>query len=221
MLVTICGLGGVWMWDINYDTFRTRLKGVGYTSIDVEKILNIFKDIRDAKYRKVSQTLREKSANGLVCGRPKFKKPVFFHMICIYNELGFIETKAICKMFNIAPTTFYKYKRAENITTSELKDNRYKQPNNKQMNLYLKGAENHVMKWIAKNKPPIGETADLKNDCMLSIFMKLPAFKGDFGKFCYDACADTYYAFRDRYKEKRYDGYVADKITYKGWCDEN
>lgn len=72
------------MWDINYDTFRTRLKGAGYTSIDVDKILNIFKDIRDVKYRKVSQTLREKSANGLACGRPKFKKPVFFHMIYIY-----------------------------------------------------------------------------------------------------------------------------------------
>lgn len=209
------------MWDINYDTFTARLKGAGFSETDTQKILNIFKDIRDVKYRKVSQTLREKAVNGLVCGRPKFKKPVFFHILCIYNELGFVETKAMCKMFNIAPSTFYKYKREENITIGELKDSRYKQPTDKQMNLYLKGAENHVKKWIVRNHPPVDEVADLKNDCMLSIYMKLPTYKGDFEKFCYDACADTYYALRDRYKEKRCDGYVADKITYKRWCDEN
>ena len=60
------------MWDINYDTFRTRLKGAGFGDTDINKILNI------------------------------------------------------------APTIFYKYKRVESIATSELKDNRYKQSNNKQ-----------------------------------------------------------------------------------------
>nr|DAT76305.1 MAG TPA: hypothetical protein [Caudoviricetes sp.] len=60
---------------------------------------------------------------------------------------------------------------------------------------------------------------DLKNDCLLSIFLKLPTFKENFEDFCYDACKDTYYSLREKYfaerNEKSAEDWVLDKIAYR------
>lgn len=209
------------MYDINYETFKEKLGDKGFNQNDIDKIIDVLKDLRYRKNRKVSQTLKERANNGLVCGRPTFKKPVFFKMLCIYHQLGYIETKAICNIFNIAPTTFYKYERLENIQAKDLKNNMYKKASDKQMNHYLKSADLFVTKWINKNRPHIGKdkVLDLKNDCLLSIFLKLPTFKENFEDFCYKACKGTYYSLQEKYfaerNENSVENWCLDKITYR------
>lgn len=166
------------MYDINYETFKEKLGYKGFNQNDIDKIIDVLKDLRYRKNRKVSQTLKERTDNGLACGRPKFNKPIFFRAICIYHQLGYFDINAIVRVFNVSRSTFYKYERLENITGEELKNNNFRQPSQKQIDLYLRSAEKNVIKWIRKNRPPMARNHfdDLKNDCLVSIFLKLPTY---------------------------------------------
>lgn len=189
------------MYDINYETFKEKLGYKGFNQNDIDKIIDVLKDLRYRKNRKVSQTLKERTDNGLACGRPKFNKPIFFREICIYHQLGYFDINAIVRVFNVSRSTFYKYERLENITGEELKNNNFRQPSQKQIDLYLRSAEKNVIKWIRKNRPPMARNHfdDLKNDCLVSIFLKLPTYDYGFDTFCNKACRDTYYSLREKY----------------------
>lgn len=208
------------MYDINYETFKEKLGNKGFNQNDIDKIIDVLKDLRYRKNRKVSQTLKEKANNGLLCGRPKFNKPIFFRAICIYHQLGYFDINAIVRVFNISRSTFYKYERLENITCEELKNNNFRQPSQKQIDLYLRSAEKNVIKWIRKNKPPMARNHfdDLKNDCLVSIFLKLPTYDYGFDTFCNRTCRDTYYSLREKYaaerNEKSVEDWCLDKIAY-------
>jgi hypothetical protein len=191
--------------NINYETLKENLNKKGFNENQVNKIMEVLKELKYAKNMQVSQTLKERANNGLTCGRPAFKKPVFFKILCIYQQLGYIDVKVICNILNIAPTTFFKYARLENIQTEDLKNNMYKKASQKQIQQYLKSADKFVTKWLNRNKVHIkgNQVLDLKNDCLLSIFLKLPTFKENFEDFCYKVCRDTYYALREKYFSER------------------
>lgn len=210
------------MYDINYETFKEKLGYKGFNQNDIDKIIDVLKDLRYIKNRKVSQTLKERTDNGLLCGRPKFNKPIFFRAICIYHQLGYFDINAIVRVFNISRSTFYKYERLENITGEELKNNNFRQPSQKQIDLYLRSAEKNVIKWTRKNRPPMARNHfdDLKNDCLVSIFLKLPTYDYGFDTFCNKACRDTYYSLREKYTAERKEtlmseDYQFDKLSYK------
>lgn len=210
------------MYDINYETFKEKLVYKGFNQNDIDKIIDVLKDLRYRKNRKVSQTLKERTDNGLACGRPKFNKPIFFRAICIYHQLGYFDINAIVRVFNISRSTFYKYERLENITGEELKNNNFRQPSRKQIDLYLRSAEGNVIKWIIKNRPPMARNHfdDLKNDCLVSIFLKLPTYDYGFDTFCNRACRDTYYSLREKYTAERKETLMGedwqfDKLSYK------
>ena len=210
------------MYDINYETFKEKLVYKGFNQNDIDKIIDVLKDLRYRKNRKVSQTLKERTDNGLACGRPKFNKPIFFRAICIYHQLGYFDINAIVRVFNISRSTFYKYERLENITGEELKNNNFRQPSQKQIDLYLRSAEKNVIKWIRKNHPPMARNNfdDLKNDCLVSIFLKLPTYNDGFDTFCNKACRDTYYSLREKYTAERKETLMSedwqfDKLSYK------
>lgn len=210
------------MYDINYETFKEKLGYKGFNQNDIDKIIDVLKDLRYRKNRKVSQTLKERTDNGLACGRPKFNKPIFFRAICIYHQLGYFDINAIVRVFNVSRSTFYKYERLENITGEELKNNNFRQPSQKQIDLYLRSAEKNVIKWIRKNRPPMARNHfdDLKNDCLVSIFLKLPTYDYGFDTFCNKACRDTYYSLREKYTAQRKETLMSedwqfDKLSYK------
>lgn len=210
------------MYDINYETFKEKLVYKGFNQNDIDKIIDVLKDLRYRKNRKVSQTLKERTDNGLACGRPKFNKPIFFRAICIYHQLGYFDINAIVRVFNISRSTFYKYERLENITGEELKNNNFRQPSQKQIDLYLRSAEKNVIKWIRNNRPPMARNHfdDLKNDCLVSIFLKLPTYDYGFDTFCNKACRDTYYSLREKYTAERKETLMSedwqfDKLSYK------
>lgn len=210
------------MYDINYETFKEKLGYKGFNQNDIDKIIDVLKDLRYRKNRKVSQTLKERTDNGLACGRPKFNKPIFFRAICIYHQLGYFDINAIVRVFNVSRSTFYKYERLENITGEELKNNNFRQPSQKQIDLYLRSAEKNVIKWIRKNRPSMARNHfdDLKNDCLVSIFLKLPTYDYGFDTFCNKACRDTYYSLREKYTAQRKETLMSedwqfDKLSYK------
>lgn len=210
------------MYDINYETFKEKLGYKGFNQNDIDKIIDVLKDLRYRKNRKVSQTLKERTDNGLLCGRPQFNKPIFFRAICIYHQLGYFDINAIVRVFNISRSTFYKYERLENITCEELKNNNFRQPSQKQIDLYLRSAEKNVIEWIRKNKPPMARNHfdDLKNDCLVSILLKLPTYDFGFNTFCNRACRDTYYSLREKYTAERKETLMGedwqfDKLSYK------
>lgn len=66
------------MYDINYETFKEKLGDKGFNQNDIDKIIDVLKDLRYRKNRKVSQTLKERANNGLVCGRPTLSKKCRF-----------------------------------------------------------------------------------------------------------------------------------------------
>ena len=210
------------MYDINYETFKEKLGYKGFNQNDIDKIIDVLKDLRYRKNRKVSQTLKERTDNGLACGRPKFNKPILFRAICIYHQLGYFDINAIVRVFNVSRSTFYKYERLENITGEELKNNNFRQPSQKQIDLYLRSAEKNVIKWISKPRPPMARNHfdDLKNDCLVSIFLKLPTYDYGFDTFCNKACRDTYYSLREKYTAQRKETLMSedwqfDKFSYK------
>lgn len=189
------------MENIKQYLLEYKLKESGFSENDVHKIIEIIKQLRCERNRKTSNTLREKAANGLKCGRPSFNKPHFFRLLCIYFKLGYIDIKEICNMFKIGRTTFFKYMRLEDISIDEIKNNGYKKPNKKQIDLFSEKAETIVNNWILKNKIKFqkDKIVDLKNDCLLSIFLKLPTFNYDFDDFCFKICYETYYCLKERY----------------------
>lgn len=208
--------------DISYKELRESLKK-HMTEKDIETVIDVISELKYKKNRKTALTLKERADNGLMCGRPKFNKPTFFRAICIFHQLGYFDVDAIVKVFNICKNTFYKYERLENISSTELKNSKFKQPSQKQISLYTQSAERYVKKWIIKNKPPMAKNHfdDLKNDCLVSILLKLPMYDCDFGSFCYKACKDTYYSLREKYFNENHsevlmqENWQLDKANYE------
>lgn len=208
--------------DVSYRELRQCLAERNIQEKDIEVVIDVISQLKYDKARKTAQTLKERADNGLVCGRPKFNKPIFFRAICIYHQLGYFDINAIVRVFNISRSTFYKYERLENITGEELKNNSFRQPSQRQIDLYLRSAEKNVIEWIRKNKPSIARNRldDLKNDCLVSIFLKLPTYDYGFDIFCNRACRDTYCSLREKYTTERKETLMGedwhfDKLSYK------
>lgn len=188
---------------MNYEVVKNELLKKGFSNEQVLKVLETLKKLKEERNRRVAETLRTKKSLGLKVGRPGFKKPTFFKLICIFQELGYIDLKTITKMLNIAKSTYLKYKALEHITNQDLKSNLFKKPSEHQIELYNNFAEKYINNWLKRNRFKIRGNLieDLKSEIKVSIYLRLPRFNDDFGTFCRNICYEVFEDFR--YKNSR------------------